>query len=112
MNLLFLTFVFPLIGFLLLSFSRGRISENLAALIGVGSIGLSAIEQQIGALADLARQHQQRHGFNPRSSHSRDGIGRPEASGDHGHTDVFLNPPIGLSGNCGGTSWWQATTSS
>ncbi|MCF5495815.1 NADH-quinone oxidoreductase subunit L, partial [Pseudomonas syringae] len=43
MNLLFLTFVFPLIGFLLLSFSRGRISENLAALIGVGSIGLSAI---------------------------------------------------------------------
>jgi NADH-quinone oxidoreductase subunit L len=43
MNLLFLTFVFPLIGFLLLSFSRGRISENLAALIGVGSIGLSAV---------------------------------------------------------------------
>ncbi|RMO20566.1 putative proteinH dehydrogenase subunit L, partial [Pseudomonas cichorii] len=43
MNLLFLTFVFPLIGFLLLSFSRGRISENLAALIGVGSIGLSAL---------------------------------------------------------------------
>ena len=43
MNLLFLTFVFPLIGFLLLSFSRGKISENLAALIGVGSIGLSAI---------------------------------------------------------------------
>lgn len=26
MNLLFLTFVFPLIGFLLLSFSRGRLS--------------------------------------------------------------------------------------
>ncbi|MBP5133878.1 hypothetical protein HUT02_34435, partial [Pseudomonas protegens] len=43
MNLLFLTFVFPLIGFLLLSFSRGRLSENLSALIGVGSIGLSAI---------------------------------------------------------------------
>ncbi|MFH7617838.1 NADH-quinone oxidoreductase subunit L, partial [Pseudomonas syringae pv. tagetis] len=43
MNLLFLTFVFPLNGFLLLSFSRGRISENHAALIGVGSIGLSAI---------------------------------------------------------------------
>ena len=43
MNLLFLTFVFPLIGFLLLSFSRGRFSENLSALIGVGSIGLSAI---------------------------------------------------------------------
>ncbi len=43
MNMIFLTFVFPLIGFLLLSFSRGRFSENLSALIGVGSIGLSAI---------------------------------------------------------------------
>lgn len=43
MNLIYLTFVFPLIGFLLLSFSRGRLSENLSALIGVGSVGLSAI---------------------------------------------------------------------
>ncbi|MCU1718924.1 NADH-quinone oxidoreductase subunit L [Pseudomonas sp. 5P_3.1_Bac2] len=43
MNLLFLTCVFPLLGWLLLSFSRGRISENLAALIGVGSVGLSAL---------------------------------------------------------------------
>ncbi|WP_301051930.1 NADH-quinone oxidoreductase subunit L, partial [Pseudomonas sp.] len=43
MNMIFLTFVFPLIGFLLLSFSRGRWSENLSALVGVGSIGLSAI---------------------------------------------------------------------
>jgi len=43
MNLLFLTFVFPLVGFLLLSFSRGRFSENLSALIGVGSVGLSAL---------------------------------------------------------------------
>ncbi|PVZ19425.1 MULTISPECIES: NADH-quinone oxidoreductase subunit L [unclassified Pseudomonas] len=43
MNLLFLTFVFPLIGFLLLSFSRGRWSENTSAAIGVGSLGLSAI---------------------------------------------------------------------
>ncbi|WP_144174120.1 NADH-quinone oxidoreductase subunit L [Pseudomonas sp. Kh13] len=42
MNLLFLTFVFPLVGFLLLSFARGRFSENLSALIGVGSVGLSA----------------------------------------------------------------------
>ena len=42
MNALFLTFLFPLIGFLLLSFSRGRLSENLSALIGVGSVGLSA----------------------------------------------------------------------
>jgi len=43
MNLLFLTFLFPLIGFLLLAFARGRISENVAAIIGVGSIGLSAL---------------------------------------------------------------------
>jgi NADH-quinone oxidoreductase subunit L len=43
MNLLFLTFVFPLLGFLLLAFARGRISENSAAIIGVGSIGLSAL---------------------------------------------------------------------
>ena len=43
MNLLFLTCVFPLLGWFLLAFSRGRISENLAALIGVGSVGLSAL---------------------------------------------------------------------
>lgn len=43
MNLLFLTFLFPLLGWLLLSFSRGRFSENLSALIGVGSVGLSAL---------------------------------------------------------------------
>ena len=42
MNLLFLTFVFPLLGYILLSLSRERISENVAALIGVGSLGLSA----------------------------------------------------------------------
>lgn len=43
MNLLFLTFVLPLAGFVLLAFSRGRISENTAAVIGVGSVGLSAL---------------------------------------------------------------------
>lgn len=42
MNLLFLTFLFPLIGFLLLAFARGRLSENVSALIGVGSMALSA----------------------------------------------------------------------
>ncbi len=40
---LFLTFLFPLLGFCLLAFSRGRFSENLSALIGVGSVGLSAL---------------------------------------------------------------------
>ena len=43
MNLLFLTFVFPLLGFLILSVSRGRLSENSAAIIGVGSMALSAL---------------------------------------------------------------------
>ncbi|HEX6592754.1 MAG TPA: NADH-quinone oxidoreductase subunit L, partial [Moraxellaceae bacterium] len=43
MNFLFLTFLFPLLGYVLLSFARGRISENAAAVIGVGSMGLSAL---------------------------------------------------------------------
>jgi NADH-quinone oxidoreductase subunit L len=43
MNLLFLTCLFPLLGFCLLAFSRGRLPENLAAIIGVGSVGLSAL---------------------------------------------------------------------
>lgn len=43
MNLLFLTFLFPLAGWLLLSFSRGRLSENGAAAIGVGSMFLSTL---------------------------------------------------------------------
>ena len=43
MNLLFLTCVFPLLGWFVLAFSRGRFSENLSALIGVGSVGLSAL---------------------------------------------------------------------
>ncbi|MFS2224716.1 NADH-quinone oxidoreductase subunit L [Pantoea sp. B65] len=43
MNLLYLTILFPLIGFLLLAFSRGRWSENLSAAIGMGSVGLAAL---------------------------------------------------------------------
>lgn len=43
MSLLFLTFVFPLVGFLLLASLRDRLSENVAAAIGVGSMGLSAL---------------------------------------------------------------------
>ncbi|KYP95478.1 NADH:ubiquinone oxidoreductase subunit L, partial [Sodalis-like endosymbiont of Proechinophthirus fluctus] len=43
MNLLYLTLLFPLVGFLLLAFSRGSWSENLAATVGVGSVGLSAL---------------------------------------------------------------------
>ncbi|MBZ6065695.1 NADH-quinone oxidoreductase subunit L [Aeromonas schubertii] len=43
MSLLTLTFIFPLLGWLLLAFSQGRLSESRSALIGVGSIGLSAL---------------------------------------------------------------------
>ena len=43
MNLLFLTFVFPLLGYLILAFSRRRMSENLAATVGVGAVALSAL---------------------------------------------------------------------
>lgn len=43
MNHLYLTILFPVISFVVLAFSRGRLSENVAATIGVGSIGLSTI---------------------------------------------------------------------
>ena len=43
MTLLSLTIVLPLIGFVILAFSRGRLSENTSAVIGVGSVGLSAL---------------------------------------------------------------------
>ncbi len=43
MSLLPLTFLFPLLGFLLLAFSRGRFSEKVSAVIGVGSMALSAL---------------------------------------------------------------------
>lgn len=43
MNLVSLIFVFPLVGFALLTFARERMSERVAAIIGVGSIGLSAL---------------------------------------------------------------------
>ncbi len=43
MNLISLIFVFPLVGFALLTYTRERMSENVAAFVGVGSIGLSAL---------------------------------------------------------------------
>ena len=42
-DLLFLVFLAPMIGFLLLSFGRDKWSENAAAVIGVGSVGISAL---------------------------------------------------------------------
>ncbi len=43
MNQLYLTILFPLLGFLLLVSLRKRLSENVAAIIGVGSVGLAAL---------------------------------------------------------------------
>src|SRR5574339_614621 len=42
-DLLFLTFAFPIAGFVILAFARGRLKEGPAAVVGVGSIGLSAL---------------------------------------------------------------------
>jgi NADH-quinone oxidoreductase subunit L len=42
-NLMSLIFVFPLAGFALLTIARERLSESAAAIVGVGSIGLSAL---------------------------------------------------------------------
>lgn len=43
MNILVLTILLPLFGFVLLAFSAGRWSENFTATIGVGSVGLAAL---------------------------------------------------------------------
>ncbi len=43
MSLLPLTFIFPLIGFLILAFMRDRLTEQAAAFVGVGSMLLSAL---------------------------------------------------------------------
>jgi NADH-quinone oxidoreductase subunit L len=43
MNQLYLTILFPLLGYVLLALSRGRWSENVAATVGVGSVALSFV---------------------------------------------------------------------
>ena len=43
MNRLFLTFLFPLLGWFILAFSRGRFTVTTPASLGVGSVGLSAV---------------------------------------------------------------------
>ncbi|MEQ1975213.1 NADH-quinone oxidoreductase subunit L [Xenorhabdus sp. SGI240] len=55
MNLLYLTILLPLLGFLLLAFSRGRWSENMSATIGIGSVGLAALVTFWVALDFLAQ---------------------------------------------------------
>ncbi|MBI2783562.1 MAG: NADH-quinone oxidoreductase subunit L [Gammaproteobacteria bacterium] len=42
-DMLILACVAPLVGFVLLGLARGRIPENLAALLGVGSVGIAAL---------------------------------------------------------------------
>lgn len=51
MNTLFLTVLFPLIGFVLLATGRDKLSENLAAIIGVGAVGLSALFALIAGIS-------------------------------------------------------------
>ncbi len=51
MSTLYLTILFPLIGFILLAAGRNKLSENVAAIIGVGSVGLSAVFALIAGLA-------------------------------------------------------------
>lgn len=58
MNLLYLTILFPLLGFLLLAFSRGRWSENTAATVGVGSIGLAALTTCWVAIDFFVQHHE------------------------------------------------------
>jgi NADH-quinone oxidoreductase subunit L len=43
LDLLFLICLAPLVGFLVLSLGRNRLSENIAAAIGIGTIGVSAL---------------------------------------------------------------------
>ncbi|MEL0637103.1 NADH-quinone oxidoreductase subunit L [Marinomonas sp. TI.3.20] len=57
MNLLYLTVLLPLIGFLLLAFSRGRWSENTSAVIGVGSIVLAALITAYVGIDFLTQMH-------------------------------------------------------
>ena len=42
-NLLFLVFLAPFLGFVILTFGRSRLSENAAAAIGIGAVGVSAL---------------------------------------------------------------------
>ena len=58
MNTLPLTFLAPLIGYLLLSFSRGKFSENTSAAIGVGSMGVSASATALAILGFDGGSHE------------------------------------------------------
>ena len=51
MSLLALTILFPLIGFVLLAAGRNKLPESVAAIIGVGAVGLSALFALIAGLS-------------------------------------------------------------
>lgn len=51
MSYLYLTILFPLIGFVILAAGRNKLSETVAAIVGVGSVGLSALFALVAGLA-------------------------------------------------------------
>ena len=51
MSYLYLTILFPLIGFVLLAAGRNKLPENVAAIIGAGSVGLSALFALIAGMS-------------------------------------------------------------
>ena len=51
--MLAMTFIFPLIGFLILAIGRDRISEKLATWVGVGSMGLSMLSALVACAVFL-----------------------------------------------------------
>ena len=62
MNMLALTIILPLIGFVLLAFSRGRWSENVSAIVGVGSVGLAALVTALTSSLTVSRHTASRCG--------------------------------------------------
>ncbi len=52
MNMLALTIILPLIGFVLLAFSRGRWSENVSALDWLGYASLPKLDYQSESLVN------------------------------------------------------------
>ncbi len=51
--MLFMTILFPLIGFLILAILRDKLSQKLATVVGVGSLGLSFLSALISGLSFL-----------------------------------------------------------
>lgn len=56
MSMLPLTFILPLLGFIILSTMRDKLSEKAAIIVGVGSMGLSALFALIAGSSFLANQ--------------------------------------------------------